>query len=308
MSWFNLARAQHALGQKLAEQASLARAVEVQPDWLPAQSALAFREIESGATEAALARAAAYRAEHSRDVAALAFEGDIAFAARRLQAALDAYRAAYNLKPAAMLAEKFYRAATAGNAGSRGIAEALVEGEPPDDAARGMLAEAALRSGERQRAIDEYRAMLRAHPQDVVALNNLAWLYHQAGDARAVDFARQAARLAPQSAGVLDTLGWILVEDGKVEEGLGFLTQAASAPNADPEIRYHLAAAFARGTTRRGPPGARGIVEWPGQIPQPGGGPRPSESACRPCCPGALRKSINVTLSGSGRRVQAPSS
>lgn len=247
VGWFNLARAQHALGQKLAEQASLARAVEAQPDWLPAQSALAFREIESGAIEAAIARAAAYRARHPRDVAALAFEGDIAFSARRIQAALDAYRAAYNLKPAAVLAEKFYRAATIGKSGDP--AELLMrwsKANPSDEAARGMLAEAALRSGERQRAIDEYRAMLKTHPQDIVALNNLAWLYHQAGDARAVDLARQAARLAPNSAAVLDTLGWILVEDGKVEEGLGFLTRAASAPQSDPEIRYHLAVALAR--------------------------------------------------------------
>jgi putative PEP-CTERM system TPR-repeat lipoprotein len=259
LGWFNLARAQHALGQKLAEQSSLARAVEVQPDWLPAQSALAFREIESGATEAALARAAAYREKHPRDVAAFAFEGDIAFAARRVPAALDAYRAAYNLKAAALLAEKFYRASMAANVGDpTELLKRWSRANPGDDAARAMLAEAALRSGERQRAIDEYRAVLRAHPQDVVALNNLAWLYHQAGDARAVDLARQAARLAPQSAGVLDTLGWILVKDGKTDEGLSYLTKAASGPNPDPEIRYHLAAALAQG---KRPAEARKLLE-----------------------------------------------
>ncbi|HEY6125235.1 MAG TPA: tetratricopeptide repeat protein, partial [Steroidobacteraceae bacterium] len=116
--WFNLARAQHTLGQKLAERASLMQAAEIQPDWLPVQSALAIREIESGDAAAAMARAATYRAAHPRDVAALAFEGDIAFAARRFAAALDAYRAAYNLKPAGVLAEKFYRAAVSGNTGN----------------------------------------------------------------------------------------------------------------------------------------------------------------------------------------------
>jgi len=247
VSWFNLARAQHALGQKLAERISLSRAAEIQPDWLPAQSALAFSEIEAGDPAAALTRAAAYRAAHPRDVAALAFEGDIALAARRFPAALDAYRAAYNLKAGAPLAEKFYRASVAGGVGdATELLARWLKANPGDEAARAMLAEAALRSGERERAINEYRAMLRARPNDVVALNNLAWLYHQAGDARAVDLARQAVQLAPQSAGVLDTLGWILVEDGKVEEGLGYLTRAASGPNADPEIRYHLAAALAR--------------------------------------------------------------
>lgn len=248
LGWFNLARAQHALGQPLAERVSLTRAAEVQPDWLPAQSALAFRDIESGNTAAALARAAAYRAAHPREVAALAFEGDIAFAAHQAAAARDAYRAAYNLKPAAKLAEKFYRVSTAGNVGDpTELLKRWSEANPGDDAARAMLAEAALRSGERERTIEEYRAMLKAHPQDAVVLNNLAWLYHQAGDARAVQLARQAVKLAPDSAGVLDTLGWILVEGGQIEEGLGYLSKAASAPNADPEIRYHLAAALARG-------------------------------------------------------------
>ena len=77
-----------------------------------------------------------------------------------------------------------------------------------------------------------------------------------------VGLARQAVKLAPQSAGVLDTLGWILVEDGQIEEGLGYLTKAASLPNADAEIRYHLAAALARG--KRQPEArrtTRGIVE-----------------------------------------------
>ena len=251
VSWFNMARAQHALGQKLAERISLNRAIELQPDWLPALSALAFNEIESGDTAAALDRAAAYRAAHPRDVAAFAFEGDVAVAARRFPAALDAYRAAYNLKAAAPLAAKFYRASVTGNVGdATELLARWLKANPGDDEARAMLADAALRSGERERAINEYRAMLKARPQDVVALNNLAWLYHQAGDARAVDLARQAVKLAPQSPGVLDTLGWILVEDGKVEEGLGYLTRAASGPKADPEIRYHLAAALARGNRK----------------------------------------------------------
>ena len=248
VSWFNMARAQHALGQKLAERISLNRAIELQPDWLPAQSALAFSEIESGDIAAGQARAAAYRAAHPRDVAALAFEGDIALAARQFPAALNAYRAAYNLKAGAPLAEKFYRASVAGNVGdATELLARWLKANPGDESARAMLADAALRSGERERAINEYRAVLKARPQDVVALNNLAWLYHQAGDPRAVDLARQAAELAPQSAGVLDTLGWILVEDGKVEEGLGYLSKAASSPKPDPEIVYHLAAAMARG-------------------------------------------------------------
>jgi putative PEP-CTERM system TPR-repeat lipoprotein len=248
ISWYNLARAQHALAQPLAERAALERAAEIDPDWQPAQSALAFREIESGDSAPALARAEKFLAAHPREVAALAFAGDVSFAARRFPAAVSHYRAAYEVQPAMALAEKYYRAGLAGNAADPAeLLKRWTNAHPDDEAARTMLADAALRSGERARAIGEYRSMLKAHPQDVVALNNLAWLYYTAGDARALELARQAAALAPQSAGVLDTLGWILVEDGKVDEGAGYLSRAASAPNADPEIRYHHAAALVRG-------------------------------------------------------------
>jgi Flp pilus assembly protein TadD len=103
-----------------------------------------------------------------------------------------------------------------------------------------------MRQGERARAMNEYRTLLARQPNDPVALNNLAWLYHEAGDNRALDLARKAAELAPQSTGVLDTLGWILVEQGKVSEGLEHLTRAAAGEKVDPEVRFHLAYALAR--------------------------------------------------------------
>ena len=48
------------------------------------------------------------------------------------------------------------------------------------------------------------------------------------------------------------------MSEGKVEEGLGYLTRAASGANPDPEIRYHLAAALAQG---KRPAEARKLLE-----------------------------------------------
>jgi cellulose synthase operon protein C len=76
------------------------------------------------------------------------------------------------------------------------------------------------------RRFDEARAVSKAlvkkRPTDRIALNNLAWLYQQAGDPRARRLAERAYLVAPDLPQTVDTLAWIL----------------------EPAIRYHLAVAL----------------------------------------------------------------
>jgi Tfp pilus assembly protein PilF len=95
-------------------------------------------------------------------------------------------------------------------------------------------------------AIQQFQAVLKEDPKNLVALNNLATAYQQEKDPRALEYAEKAHALAPDSAAVLDTLGWILVEQGNTARGLPLLQKAVSLAPAAPDIRYHLAAALAR--------------------------------------------------------------
>jgi predicted Zn-dependent protease len=83
--------------------------------------------------------------------------------------------------------------------------------------------------------------VLKKSPDSVLALNNLAQLYHQQKNPRALSTAERAQKLAPESASVTDTLGWILVEQGETKRGLELLQQALAKDSKIPEIRYHLA-------------------------------------------------------------------
>ena len=100
--------------------------------------------------------------------------------------------------------------------------------------------------GDPKRAATNLEIALRAEPDNVPALNNLSWLYYQAGDERALALAQQAHRLQPESPQVADTLGWILLAEGKVAEALHTLEAAATLAPKEPDIAYHYAAALAQ--------------------------------------------------------------
>lgn len=247
LAWFNLARTQRSLGQSGAARESLDKALAAKPDWLPANAALVALDIESRDIDAAVARVAQLRKASPKNAKVRVLEGDVYGATQQFVEASASYAAAYELAPSLAIANKDSRARVAGNlpAATR-LIERWLAAHPEDLEARVMLADVAMRRQEYAAAAAHYRVLVDARPTDVVALNNLAWIYHEIGDPRGVDIARQAVKLAPNSAAVNDTLGWMLVQDGKVDEGLGYLTTAIAARGADAEIRFHHAAALAR--------------------------------------------------------------
>jgi Tfp pilus assembly protein PilF len=118
--------------------------------------------------------------------------------------------------------------------------------KPDAIAVRLALADVYLHDHKTDASIEQYEKVIKAQPKNAAALNNVAWLYYQKGDARAVKMARKAAALAPDSAEVNDTLGWILVNKGELAEGREQLKHAAKLAPDNPSIGYHLAFALSK--------------------------------------------------------------
>ncbi|MCR8915837.1 tetratricopeptide repeat protein [Marinobacter panjinensis] len=95
-----------------------------------------------------------------------------------------------------------------------------------------------------EKAIPPYEELLEVTPRNVVALNNLAWIYHQQGDERAMELARQAFELNSDNAAIADTYGWILFKAGQTEESLPVLEKAHELQPGSEEIAMHLAEAY----------------------------------------------------------------
>lgn len=176
-------------------------------------------------------------------------EGDVYAATKRWAPAERAYREGLKLEPnSEQAAIKLHGALVA--QGKSSEADALgrkwLAENPNDMTFRAYLAQQALRAKDLKTAVALYQTIVAQQPENVSALNNLAWAAGQLGDPKALGYAERAAKLAPESAAVLDTLGTLLVAKGDAAKGLEYLAKASSLAPDRPEIRFNYAKALAK--------------------------------------------------------------
>lgn len=246
--WLNTARAQLALNQAPAARSSLNEADALRPQWLPTVSLLAYLDVHQGDGQAALARVQALLAQRPRDAGVLQLEGDVQRDLGRPAAAAAAYRKAQQLQPSAQLAAELYRVRQMAHTPEpQQPLEQWLAREPKSWRIRDMLGEYYLGEGKSpRRAVQEFKAVIAQEPNDVVALNDLAWALNQIGDPQAVSFAERAYHLAPNVSSVDDTLGWVLTHAGKAAGAVDYLQQAVKLDPRDLDVQYHLAYALAK--------------------------------------------------------------
>ena len=113
--------------------------------------------------------------------------------------------------------------------------------EPKDTAARLVLADYYLANAREDRALEHLEAIVRQTPNDIAALNNLAWVLRNSDPSRAESLARRGRAIAPDNAAVADTLGVILLNNGKTAEAVQVLAQAAAGLPDDRSVQFHYA-------------------------------------------------------------------
>ena len=108
-----------------------------------------------------------------------------------------------------------------------------------------MAARMTLMLGDRPAAMEKFEVILREHPEQMGAANDLAFLLAEdAADLpRAQQYAERAVRLKP-SAETLDTLGFVKLRQGAAEEAVGMFERALARQPEYATARYHLALAL----------------------------------------------------------------
>lgn len=247
-AFYHLALAQLAAEDVRAANASLQQALKIDPNFTPAQDALMRIQMKNAKPESALAIARQAQVEQPKSSFGFEREGDIYLAQKKFTLAIKPYKRAIELGAGASSLIKLHRALVP--SGESKAAEQYLNGwinqHPSDMVVRGYAAEYYLATGRNRDAIVQYEALLKAAPDNTLALNNLATLYQREKDARAQAIAEQALKLSPNQPNIMDTLGWILVEKGEISRAVDLLGGATSlAPKAG-GIRYHYAVALAR--------------------------------------------------------------
>jgi tetratricopeptide (TPR) repeat protein len=107
----------------------------------------------------------------------------------------------------------------------------------------GMILE---RQNKRQEARQQYERALAIDPDGVVAANNLASMYADAGENldRALQLAQMAKARFPDRAEVSDTLGWIYFKQGLTTLAIASLREAAKQSPSNPTVHYHLGLSY----------------------------------------------------------------
>lgn len=119
------------------------------------------------------------------------------------------------------------------------VLKAHIESVPNDLNIRARLAERLMSEAPRD-AIVHYEFLLASLPENIIALNNLGWLYGELGETKkAVDFAERAVALRPENAKLLDTLGVVLLKDGQVKKAQEVSAKAFSIEPSNQVYRIH---------------------------------------------------------------------
>lgn len=93
-----------------------------------------------------------------------------------------------------------------------------------------------------EKAISKYRDIVDREPDNIVALNNLAWLTMEKEQFdEACQYAEKAYQIATQNPQIADTYGYCLLKSGDSKSSLKFLGQAYEKKLNDTEIALHYA-------------------------------------------------------------------
>lgn len=239
---------------------ALNKALALQPDYPQAQVALVRMLLEQRAYPKALQAVRGFQKARSDGPLGYKLEGDVLMAQKQIQPALALYQKAYDMQPGGGLLIPLHSALVqAGKSReARSRMEKWLDGHPEDHVTRLYFASSLMAEEDYPASLAQFEQVVKQSPDQVVALNNLAWLCQQQKDPRALDFAERAYKLAPASPAVMDTLAWLLVEQGKLERGLPLLKQAAALAPTNTEINYHYGVALARSGNK---PAARQQLE-----------------------------------------------
>jgi putative PEP-CTERM system TPR-repeat lipoprotein len=223
--------------------AAVRRATELAPDSLLVQQAQVSLAMLEDKPEQALAVARKLQTQRPDDAAGFSMEGDIELRRRNWDAAAVALRKSLARKSPGDSAQRLHGALTAGKktAEADKLATEWRKSHPDDLAFVLHLGDSALASGNPAQAEGLYAEVLARQPDNVIAMNNQAYVLALQKKPGAVAMAEKALAKAPKSAAVMDTLAYTLAAEKQWPRAIELQTQAVAASPDSAQFRLQLA-------------------------------------------------------------------
>ncbi|MCE0493279.1 XrtA/PEP-CTERM system TPR-repeat protein PrsT [Vibrio salinus] len=93
-----------------------------------------------------------------------------------------------------------------------------------------------------ENAIKLYETIIKKEPKNIIALNNLSWLYMDKNQyTKACQYSKKAFELAGKQPEIADTHGYCLLKSGNVDEATSLLERAYQLAKSNSEIALHYA-------------------------------------------------------------------
>jgi len=175
-------------------------------------------------------------------------EGDIFSAKKEFKRASSAYKKAFSKNKASnKLMLKFSSALK--NAGNVDESVALLKKwlskNEQDVVVHIALAQTYQASNRFTEALAVYEDVLKLDRNNLLALNNAAWIYAENSDVKAVEYASRAYERMPNSASLADTYAWsLLMTNRDIKKALRILKELYLKNSHVNEIGYHLGVAY----------------------------------------------------------------
>ncbi len=231
----------------LAEALKLAKeAREAQANSLKIGLLLASVHLKLDNTSDAIDTLHELKITHSDSDIPYEFEGDYYLSTKDFARAADSYTLAKAKKNSDKINTKIYNSLKSAKKNTKALThlEEWNKASPESSRAMSLLAIHYQSSNQKQKAINLYEKLAAKNSNDVISLNNLAWLYFETNHSAAESTAKKAFDLKPDSAAVADTYGWILYKNDKLNESVSILEKAYKLAPKVKEIAMHLAEVY----------------------------------------------------------------
>ncbi|MGO4477848.1 XrtA/PEP-CTERM system TPR-repeat protein PrsT [Massilia sp. 2TAF26] len=232
----------------------LKKATSLQPDFLPAQLALAELSMRKNRPEEALAIARGMQKQPRTANAGLMLEADILMTQKKIDQALPLYEKAQASHPTTQVALTLHRLQKMNGKEQKAnqVLTQWLKDHPDDVQAIIYSAEQSLYAKQYQAAATQLESALKLAPNNALALNNLAWTYQQLNNPKALETAEKAYSIAGNNPAVLDTLGSILTDKGDTKRAVDLLQKAVTAFPNNLDMQLHLGEAQAKNGDKAG--------------------------------------------------------